>query len=90
MGYHRSEIVPGIHGEASKIREEFEEFQDALRQQNPVMLLVELSDLIGAIEGYTEKHYNITLDDLVTMKNATQRAFADGTRTPKPVPETKE
>lgn len=43
------------------------------------MLLVELADLIGAIEGYCTKH-NITLDDLITMKEATKRAFSDGTR----------
>ncbi len=46
------------------------------------MLLVELADLIGAIEGYCTKH-NITLDDLITMKEATKRAFSDGTRTPR-------
>ena len=43
------------------------------------MLLVELSDLLGAIEGYCEKH-NMKLEDLIKMKEATKRAFNDGTR----------
>jgi hypothetical protein len=46
------------------------------------MLLVELSDLIGAIESFSEKN-NISLDDLIKMKNATKRAFSDGTRKPR-------
>lgn len=78
-GYHNREIVRGVYGEFSKIREEFEEFDDAVEQNNILMSLVELSDLIGAIEGYAVK-YGISLDDLIIMKNATKRAFEDGTR----------
>ena len=44
------------------------------------MELVELSDLLGAIESYTKKHYNISLDDLIKMKDITQRAFINGRR----------
>jgi hypothetical protein len=69
-----------VHGEASKIREEFCEFEDALEQNNPVMALVELSDMLGAIAEYTYRKHNITLMQLLEMSNATQRAFADGTR----------
>ncbi len=79
MGYHINEIERGEFGEFSKIREEFLECEDALQQGNKVMLLVELSDLIGAIEGYCSK-YNLKLDDLLKMKEATKRAFKDGTR----------
>lgn len=82
MGYHLAEIPRGKHGEFSKIREEFLEAEDAFTQNNKIMTLVELSDLIGAIEGFC-KNQNITLEDLITMKNATQRAFEDGTRTPR-------
>jgi phosphoribosyl-ATP pyrophosphohydrolase len=82
MGYHLTEIERGEYGEFSKIREEFLEAEDAIEQGNKVMLLVELADLIGAIEGYCTKH-NITLDDLITMKEVTKRAFSDGTRTPR-------
>lgn len=79
MGYHLKEIPKGKLGEYSKVKEEFLEFEDACLQLNPVMALLELSDLIGAIEAVA-KNYNITLDDLIRMKNATQRAFEDGTR----------
>ena len=78
-GYHKNKIGKGVLGEFSKIREEVLEAEDALEQNNKVMLLVELCDLIGAIEAYVEKH-NMNLDDLITMKNATKGAFLDGTR----------
>lgn len=80
MGYHMRDIPRGVFGEPSKIIEEALEFQDAIEQNNKVMALVELSDLIGAIEAYVSKS-GITLEDLVAMKDATKRAFEDGTRT---------
>lgn len=80
MGYHKREIERGIFGEFSKIKEEFLEAEDALEQNNPIMLLVELSDLLGAIEGYCLKNHNISLQELINMKEATKRAFDDGTR----------
>jgi hypothetical protein len=79
-GYHLREIKRGVFGEASKITEEHEEFLESLEQKNPIMALVELSDLVGAIEGYARKHHNLTMEDLLTMKNATQRAFTNGSR----------
>jgi hypothetical protein len=84
MGYHVRKIKPGQIGEKSKIREELEEFLDALEQDNPVMALVELSDMVGAIEHYLEKyHPSISLQDLITMAKTTRGAFEDGTRTPR-------
>ena len=83
MGYHSKKIERGQLGHHSKIREEFEEFQDAIEQGNPVMALLELSDMLGAIEAYTLKSHNITLNDLLVMKNVTQSAFQDGSRSPK-------
>lgn len=80
MSYHLRKIEKGIFGHASKIKEEFEEFQDAYDQGNPILELVELSDLIGAIEAYAKSHYDIDLDDLVKMKDATNRAFDSGHR----------
>lgn len=39
------------------------------------MLLVELSDLIGAIELYLEKNFSsFSLQDLIIMSNITKRA----------------
>lgn len=79
MGYHLTEIPKGVLGEFSKIEEEFLEALDALKQNNNVMLLIELSDLLGAIDAFVNR-YNLTLEDLIIMKDATKRAFDDGTR----------
>jgi len=81
MGYHNKEIVKGEYGAFSKIQEELEELSDAIEQRNKIMQLIELSDLLGAIEGFLEKNFvDINLHDLVTMKNATKNAFKDGAR----------
>ena len=80
MGYHTKKIKKGDLGHASKIREEYEEFVDAYEQGNPVMELVELSDLLGAIEAYALNHYDIELSDLIKMTQATKSAFQDGSR----------
>ncbi len=79
MGYHKVEIKKGILGEYSKIREEFEELTDAVGQNNPILILVELSDMIGAIESYSKK-WNISLLDIIEMNNRTKEAFKDGSR----------
>lgn len=81
-GYHKREIPRGTYGEVSKVTEEYQEMMDAIDQNNPLMVLQEMSDLIGAIEGYVSR-YGLTLQDLITMKDATRRAFLDGTREPK-------
>jgi len=80
MAYHKTYIEKGTLGNFSKIREEFEEFQDAYTQGSPVMELVELSDLLGAIEAYSLNHYDIELEDLMKMTRSTQSAFRDGSR----------
>jgi len=81
MGYHKRKIKKGKYGKASKIREEYQEFRDALEQKNKVMALVELSDLIGAIEKYLENKFpGISINDLLVMTRATKSAFRDGSR----------
>jgi hypothetical protein len=80
MGYHVKTIQKGELGHFSKIQEEFDELKDAYDQSNPVLELVELTDLIGAIEAYAVNHYDINLDDLIKMTRATQSAFKDGDR----------
>jgi len=81
MGYHLGQIPKGELGEPSKIREEFLEFQDAIKQDAKLMALCELSDLLGAIEAYLEKHHpSIKLEDLLKMKSLTARAFQTGRR----------
>jgi len=80
IGYHLYNIPKGELGERSKIVEEFKEWQDACEQHCKIMELVELSDLVGAIELYVNKHYNLTIDDLIKMKEITERAFENGRR----------
>jgi N-acyl-D-aspartate/D-glutamate deacylase len=81
LGYHKAKIARGVYGEDSKIYEEVDEFADALDQNAQVMALVELADVIGAIEGWLEKnHPSITINDLVAMAAITRRAFESGKR----------
>lgn len=80
-GYHIAEIQKGILGDSSKIAEELQELQDAEAQHCKIMMLVELSDLIGAVELYLNKNFpDISLQDLLTMSAITQRAFNNGRR----------
>jgi hypothetical protein len=80
-GYHLRNIVRGELGEISKIREELEELEDAWGQQSKVLALVELSDLIGAVDFVLAKHFpGITLGDLSQFASITKRAFENGHR----------
>lgn len=81
MGYHIRDIPPGQLGERSKVIEEVTELLDSVEQDNPVMALVEMSDVIGALEQHLIKyHPSITLDDLIKMKDRTKEAFESGDR----------
>lgn len=81
MGYHLKKIKKGIIGEVSKIQEELDELKDALEQKNKVMALVELSDIILAMKLFLNKNFKgIKLRDIITMSEATDRAFKDGSR----------
>lgn len=80
-GYHLTEITRGEIGESSKILEEVLELQDAEKQEAKIMQLVELSDIIGSIALYLEKHHpSTTIDDLIIMSKITRRAFENGRR----------
>lgn len=80
-GYHINKIPKGTLGESSKILEEVLELQDAEEQDCKIMQLVELSDLIGAIEEYLRKKFHtVTLQDLIKMSSVTRRAFVNGYR----------
>lgn len=83
MSYHKRKIIKGVFGEFSKIQEEFQETEDAHEQSNKIMELLELSDLVGAIEGYLDKHFSLKLTDILIMKDATRRAFESGHRNSK-------
>lgn len=80
MSYHIAEIPKGKYGEFSKIVEEYHELLDANNQNNPILELVELSDLAGAIEEYAQRTYNISLKQIIEMSNLTKKAFASGRR----------
>ena len=80
FGYHTRKIEKGELGEFSKIREEFEELEDAIKQEDAVMAICECSDLLGAIEAFTKSKYNITLKDLISFNLKTQNAFKIGKR----------
>jgi phosphoribosyl-ATP pyrophosphohydrolase len=80
MAYHTIVIKKGHVGEMSKISEEYEELMDAHNQENPIMVLVEISDLLGAIDSYLQKYHHINIDEALKMTKATQSAFSDGTR----------
>lgn len=82
MTYHLTEIPKGEVGELSKVQEELDEAIDAQQQGASVMVLIELSDLIGAVDLYLQKyHPSITINDLKKMSDITQRAFKSGRRT---------
>ena len=81
MGYHITPITKGKVGELSKVLEEVNEALDAEQQNCDVMVLLELSDVIGDIESYLELHHpTITIQSLITMKNITKKVFKEGTR----------
>ncbi len=80
-GYHRKVIPKRPYGTLGKIEEELEELRDAEEQGNKILVLCELADLVGAIEGYLETSVpGLTLQDLITMSDATKRAFKSGHR----------
>lgn len=69
MVRHKAKIPKGKRGKFSKIKEEFLEAKDAHKQRKKVLLLMELSDLILAIEEFATQEFNVKLDDLVQMSN---------------------
>lgn len=80
-GYHLRTIPKGELGELSKVYEEVLEALDADAQGASIMVLVELSDLLGAIKAYLAKHHpSIGLEDLGAFSSITARAFASGRR----------
>lgn len=79
-GYHTKNIDKGVIGEFSKIREEFEELEDAYNQDDNVLMICELTDLIGSIEEFSIKKYNLSIEDLKKFSDKTKNAFKTGKR----------
>lgn len=81
-GYHIAEIKKRLYGSAGKIQEELDELNDAHEQGSKIMILVELSDLYGAVEGYLEQNFpGMKMHDLKKFSDITKRAFKEGART---------
>lgn len=81
IGYHKNFIKKGIFGELSKIYEEVDELKDSEDQGSKIMILLELSDIVGSIDGYLKKYYpNLDINDLYKMSKITERAFKNGHR----------
>jgi hypothetical protein len=80
MGYHKIEIKRGILGEFSKIEEELEELRDSIGQGDKILQICELTDLIGAIESFSEGKFGLTLEDLKKFSDKTKSAFKEGRR----------
>lgn len=64
--FHQVAIEKGEYGKLSKIKEELDEAIDAQNQGNDLMLLIELSDIVGAVEGVS-KQYGFTIEQLLTF-----------------------
>lgn len=54
--WHQTEISKGVFGELSKVAEELAELADTIEQGQPVMTLIELSDIVGAVDGVLARH----------------------------------
>lgn len=82
MGYHsKNKIFPnGKYGEFSKIQEEFMELEDAYKQSDKILQLCELSDLFGAMEGYVQNEFGMSMDDLKNFSNKTKSTFQEKIR----------
>ena len=79
MGYHKKQIEKGTLGEFSKVKEEFEELEDAFEQKDSILILCELSDMVGAIEEYIKK-WNLDLKSLKDFSDKTKSSFHEGKR----------
>ena len=53
-----------------------DEAREALEQNNHLMYLIELSDIIGAIEKIAENH-GLSLEDLINFSNKVKESKKD-------------
>lgn len=75
--WHVREIQKGQLGELSKVYEEYLEALDAQEQGQVLMLLFELSDIIGACGLVAAKH-GMGLDDLVKFSKLRSEVAKNG------------
>lgn len=79
-GYHTYDIPKGKPFTFEKIKEEFLELEDAVKQGDRVMTICELSDLILAIKQYAETELHVSLGDLIRFSQKTENSFKSGHR----------
>jgi len=75
-GYHIAEIPKGTLGEISKIEEELAELKDAETQGIKIMVMVELSDVYGALEFYAEKQ-GLTMEDVKKFSDLNKKVKSE-------------
>ena len=81
MGYHKKTIERHPFGTVGKIKEECEELLDAYEQDASILMLCELADLYGAMEGFLATRFpGIGMSDIRHMSNLTKSAFLEGER----------
>ena len=73
-------ITPCFRDERYDLYHEKYFMKNELKQQDPVMILCECSDLIGAIKHYAKDNWNINMEDLIKFNNKTENAFKKGRR----------
>ncbi len=78
MAFHKKHINKGVIGEFSKVREEFEELEDAFEQKDMILMMVELADLYGAIEEFAGEKFGITMSDIKSFSDKTKSMYVDG------------
>jgi uncharacterized protein YabN with tetrapyrrole methylase and pyrophosphatase domain len=73
--FHEVEVTNGVYGELSKVQEELDEAEDAEKRGQDLLLLIELSDVIGACAGVAEK-YGMSLDQLIKFSEMVREVKA--------------
>lgn len=72
--FHVHPIRSGVYGELSKVQEELDEAVDAETRGQEILLLIELSDIIGAVAGVAERHGH-TLESLIQFSELRRSVF---------------
>ena len=72
--FHVMPVRRGTYGELSKVQEELDEALDAETRGQKLLLMIELSDIIGAVAGVAERH-GYSLDDLIQFSELRRNVF---------------
>lgn len=76
FGYHTKFIAKGEYGTFDKIKEEFEELEDAWKnRESTVLSICELCDLYGAMKEFAEKTLNIPMSEVIKFSTLTDKVY---------------